>query len=158
MNTTGPGQSFHAVMASLGGIEAVLSGPQGLYRHGELGRVELFEGLIVDPPAGVHNRHVLATAIRCGAAVLVTFNLNGFPATPPEKYGIEVQHPDAFVTHLLDLSPPRVCTAVKRQRAGLKNSPKSLDDFMETLPCNACQKPCLVSASTGNSSDPRLPC
>lgn len=79
------------------------------------------------------DRHVLAAAIRCGAAVIVTFNLDDFPASHLEKYGVEAQHPDDFVTHLLDLSPPRVCTAVKRQRASLRNPTKSVEDFMETL-------------------------
>lgn len=37
------------------------------------------------------------------------------------------------MTHLLDLSPARVCTAVKRQRASLRNPPKGVNEFLETL-------------------------
>jgi hypothetical protein len=33
----------------------------------------------------------------------------------------------------MDLDEETVCAAVERQRAGLKNPPKSVDDHLETL-------------------------
>lgn len=79
------------------------------------------------------DRHVLAAAICCGADVIVTFNLDDFPPDILRKWGIEAQHPDDFINHLLDLAPHLVCAAAKRQRANLKNPPKSVDDFLAAL-------------------------
>jgi len=81
----------------------------------------------------VNDRHVLAAAIRSGAGVIVTYNLNDFPPDILDNYGIEAQHPDDFITHLLDLSPGQVCSAVKRQRASLKNPPKDVGEFLNCL-------------------------
>ena len=77
----------------------------------------------------VNDRHVLAAAIVAGADVIVTYNLKDFPATILEQYGIEAQHPDEFITHLIDLAPPIVCEAAKRQRVSLKNPPQSVEDL-----------------------------
>jgi predicted nucleic acid-binding protein len=79
------------------------------------------------------DRHVLAAAIRTRAHVIVTFNLDDFPKEVLEPLGIEAQHPDEFVTHLLDLSPGLVCAAVKRQRESLKNPPKTIDELLEAF-------------------------
>jgi hypothetical protein len=79
------------------------------------------------------DRHVLAAAIRVGAGVIVTFNLSDFPTTALEAFGIEAQHPDEFITHLLDLSPTDVCRAVGRQRQSLKNPPRSHEQLLDTF-------------------------
>lgn len=79
------------------------------------------------------DRHVLAAAIRAGADVIVTYNLADFPADALAKYGIEAQHPDQFIMHLLDLAPNVVCAAAKRQRQNLKNPPLSVEEFLEAL-------------------------
>jgi predicted nucleic acid-binding protein len=79
------------------------------------------------------DRHVLAAAIRSGADVIVTFNLNDFPPEILKKWGIEAQHPDEFIQHLLDLAPHIVCAAAKRQRENLRNPPTSVDDFLAAL-------------------------
>ncbi|WP_437203362.1 PIN domain-containing protein [Planctomicrobium sp. SH664] len=79
------------------------------------------------------DRHVLAAAIRSGADVIVTYNLSDFPADVLAHYGIEVQHPDEFIMHLLDLAPNVVCAAAKRQRENLKNPAYSVEDFLEAL-------------------------
>ena len=80
-----------------------------------------------------NDQHVLAAAIRSGADVIVTFNLKHFPKNVIDQYGIEAQHPDEFITHLIDLAPHAVCTAAKRQRESLKNPPKSIAEFLDTL-------------------------
>jgi hypothetical protein len=82
-----------------------------------------------DPDA----RHVLAAAIRAGADLIVTFNLNDFPKKDLQPYGIEAQHPDDFLTYQLDLAPNIVCAAAKRHRASLKNPPKDVDEYLATL-------------------------
>lgn len=79
------------------------------------------------------DRHVLAAAIRSGADVIVTFNLADFPPKILMKWGIEAQHPDEFIHHLLDLAPHVVCAAAKRQRESLRNPPTSVDDFLAAM-------------------------
>lgn len=69
------------------------------------------------------DRHVLAAAIVSHADVIVTFNLRDFPAEALDAYGIEAQHPDEFVMHLVDLEETAVLKAVKQQLAGYKRPP-----------------------------------
>jgi hypothetical protein len=93
-----------------------------------------YEGLIPtltlpDPD----DRHVLAAAIHGGAGVIVTFNLDDFPATALGPYGIEAVHPDEFVSRLIDESPGDVLAAVRRQRAALKRPPKTAAEYLATL-------------------------
>jgi hypothetical protein len=78
----------------------------------------------------IDDRHVLAAAICAGANVIVTYNLKDFPVATLEQYGMEAQHPDEFITHLIDLAPPVVCEAAKRQRMSLKNPPQSVDELL----------------------------
>ena len=59
------------------------------------------------------DRHVLAAAIKGGADVIVTNNLKDFPAETLARYGIEAQHPDAFVTALIELDALAVVGAEK---------------------------------------------
>ena len=91
---------------------------------------DLIGGLTLPDP---DDRHVLAAAIRTRASVIVTYNLNDFPADYLAKYGLEAQHPDEFITHLLDLNPGAVCGAAKRQRAALKKPPYTVEEFLEAL-------------------------
>ena len=79
------------------------------------------------------DRHVLAAAIRAGADVIVTSNLKDFPPDVLKHYGIEVQHPDDFIAHLLDLAPNTVCAAAKRHRQSHKSPTQSVAEYLETL-------------------------
>ncbi len=79
------------------------------------------------------DRHVLAAAIRAGADVIVTVNLDDFPVKALRPHGIEPQHPDAFVSHLLDLDAPAVLAAARRQRQSLKSPPTTVDQFLDRL-------------------------
>ncbi len=90
----------------------------------------LIEGLILPDQ---NDRHVLAAAIKSGAAVIVTFNLEDFPLAALKPYDLEVQDPDTFICHLLHLNPALVCTAAKRQRNNLKNPPRSIKEFLDIL-------------------------
>jgi hypothetical protein len=42
-------------------------------------------------------------------------------------------HPDDYLVSLFDAAPGPVCTAVKRQREGLRNPPKTADELLGTL-------------------------
>jgi len=48
-------------------------------------------------------RHVVAAAIHSGASLIVTFNLQDFPAETLKPYNLAAQHPDDFIVDLLDL-------------------------------------------------------
>lgn len=94
------------------------------------GYEDLVEGLELPDP---DDRHVLAAAIRTRASVILTYNLDDFPEDELSDYGLEAQHPDEFIVHLLDLDTPAVCEAVKEQRAALKNPPVSADELLDTF-------------------------
>ena len=79
------------------------------------------------------DRHVLAAAIKASADVIVTFNLSDFPQAILDHYEIEAQHPDDFISHLLDLKPTKVVAAVQTCRKRLKNPPKSVDEYLDIL-------------------------
>ncbi|USQ72296.1 PIN domain-containing protein [Roseomonas mucosa] len=79
------------------------------------------------------DRHVLAAAIVGRADVIVTFNLKDFPAATLSLYGIEAQHPDTFIRHVLDLEEAVAVAAVKQQRASLRNPPKTVEEFLDIL-------------------------
>jgi hypothetical protein len=80
-----------------------------------------------------NDRHVVAAAVKCGADVIVTFNLKDFPTRTLGIYGMEAQHPDDFVRHLIDLQPSTVVCAAKTVRARLKNPAVTADDYLRTL-------------------------
>lgn len=79
------------------------------------------------------DRHVVAAAIRCGAQVIVTFNLKDFPSSVLARYGMEAHHPDDFVRDLIDLDEVTVAQEVRAQAAALKNPPRSLSEMLERL-------------------------
>jgi len=79
------------------------------------------------------DRHVLAAAIRAGASVIVTYNTSDFPEARLKSFGVEAQHPDVFITHLLDLAPGAVVAAAREQRAALRNPPVTVEKFLEAL-------------------------
>jgi predicted nucleic acid-binding protein len=79
------------------------------------------------------DRHVLAAAIKGRADLIVTVNLKDFPAEKLDPWGIEAQHPDEFLTHQFHLSQPIFLQAVKTVRLRLKNPPKSVEDYLDTL-------------------------
>jgi PIN domain-containing protein len=83
--------------------------------------------------------HVLAAAIHSGAGLIVTFNLSDFPASILGQFLIEAVHPDEFVARLLDERPDCVLDAVRLQRAGLKNPPKTAAEYLAAL--EQCQLP-----------------
>lgn len=103
-------------------------------KHAEDSLVSCYEDLIPGlnlPDPG--DRHVLAAAIRGKAAVIVTMNLRDFPAELIAPFGIEAQHPDGFILHLLDLAPNSVVAAAETHRLSLKNPPKTANEYLETL-------------------------
>jgi predicted nucleic acid-binding protein len=79
------------------------------------------------------DRHVLAAAIKCGADLIITFNLNDFPDHALAGYGLGACHPDSFLVDQLNLDAERVCTAMRQHRSSLKNPPKTVEEYLVTL-------------------------
>lgn len=90
----------------------------------------LIPGLSLPDP---DDRHVLAAAIRGRVDVIVTYNLKDFPAAALDPYGIEAQHPDTFLAHLVDLVPGVVVNTVRTLRTALKNPPVDVTTYLQTL-------------------------
>lgn len=92
-----------------------------------------YEGLIPAMSNQEKDRHVLAAAVRGGAALLVTANLKDFPAAALVPHGIEAIHPDAFLLDQLDLDPGRVLQVLAAQRDGYTRPELSIEEFYRTL-------------------------
>ena len=94
------------------------------------GYESLVSGLSLPDP---DDRHVLAAAITARCDVIVTSNLQDFPEAAVTPHGIEVQHPDDFLSSHLDLMPGLFCEAVRKIRARLVAPPVSVQDYLATL-------------------------
>jgi hypothetical protein len=101
----------------------------------------LIDGLLLPDP---DDRHVLAAAIRGRADVIITSNLRDFPAEILAPFGIEAQHPDQFISHLLSLSPGIVAEAARDHRESLKNPPKTIGEYMNTLEAQGLEQTVVV--------------
>lgn len=102
--------------------------------HAEGSIVGEFESLIEDLELpDPDDRHVLAAAIHSGADVIVTQNLKDFPQDKLVPFGLEAQHPDAFIGHLFDRNPDQVVGAAQEHRASLKNPGRSVEEYLATL-------------------------
>ena len=80
-----------------------------------------------------NDRHVLAIAIHAEAKYIVTTNLDDFPKSILQPFGIEAVLPDDFVWRLIQENPVRVLQAVKKHRADLTRPPKTVDEYLATL-------------------------
>ncbi len=63
-----------------------------------------------------NDRHVLAAAIKGRADLIVTYNLRDFPVATLERWGIEAQHPDEFLTHQFTIP---TCLSANREDGAL---------------------------------------
>lgn len=90
----------------------------------------LIEGLKLPDP---NDRHVLAAAIRAGAAAIITMNLKDFPDEALNEFEIFAQHPDDFILDLADLEPPILERVAKEQRASLRNPSVSAKEFVANI-------------------------
>ena len=97
------------------------------------GYEELIAGLSLPDP---NDRHVLAAAIRCHAQLIVTSNLDDFPAAELSKYGIEARDPDSFVVDQIHLAPARMYQLITEQAAALGDPPMTVDDVLDSLARN----------------------
>lgn len=102
--------------------------------HAEGSLVEDYEPLIstLSLP-DEKDRHVLAAAIQSYASVIVTFNLSDFPRQALEPYGIQAQHPDAFLCDRFGEEPELFLNALQEMIAQLKNPPRTFEQHLDYL-------------------------
>lgn len=80
----------------------------------------------------VDDRHVLAAAVAAGASLLVTDNLDDFPAEQiPE--GMRVVSPDEFVLELASDDLDVVVDVIESQASGLVNPPMTASELLDGL-------------------------
>ena len=79
------------------------------------------------------DRHVLAAAITGRCDAIVTKNLPDFPKAAVNRFGIEIQHPDEFLSNHLRLAPGTFCESVRKVRARLKTPPLSAEEYLSNL-------------------------
>ncbi|HEY5855998.1 MAG TPA: PIN domain-containing protein [Aldersonia sp.] len=90
---------------------------------------DLIDGLRTHPK----DCHVLAAAIRSGAAQIVTANLEDFPGEALEPFGIEVVHPDEFLLNQLELDPRAVVGSIDTMLSRNRTHPFTRTELFETL-------------------------
>jgi predicted nucleic acid-binding protein len=96
--------------------------------------VETYHALVEAIPR-VHpdDRHVVAAAIKAGAQVIVTLNLEDFPREALDPYALDVQSPDEFLQHLYHLDPERMTLLITEQAEALSTPPLAPRDICENL-------------------------
>ena len=99
-----------------------------------------YEALITDMTNDPKDRHVLASAVRGGAEVLVTENLRDFPPAAVRSYGIQVVSQDAYLLDQLDLRPADVLDALRRQASRYHREPRNVAPLLTILggPASGC--------------------
>lgn len=79
------------------------------------------------------DRHVVSSAVRAGAGLIVTFNLRDFPEVELARHGIVPVHPDVFACELLQRHPTTVIDILHGQAADLKRPPLTTPQVLEEL-------------------------
>ena len=79
------------------------------------------------------DRHVVAAAIRAQAQVIVTENLQDFPATTLRGWNIEALGADDFVLDQIDLNPKVVWSCIQQIADAWRNPPGHAADVLAKL-------------------------
>ena len=97
-------------------------------------RYEQFIGQIDIPDKD--DRHVVATAIACGAQKILTWDLGDFPNQVLAAFGVHAESPDKFIANLIIDNPTVVVRIFRDVRQRFKAPPMSVAQFFESLKRN----------------------
>lgn len=100
---------------------------------GAAAMVDDFEHLSDEMTCDTKDRHVLAAAVAGGAGTLVTFDLKDFPEASTAGHGIDVVHPDVFLTRLLVEDTDQMLAALDAATARLRRPAITTRDFLASL-------------------------
>lgn len=95
--------------------------------------VDGYHDLIAAMSNDPKDRHVLAAAIRGGAALIVTANIRDFPTAALDPYDIDAVHPDDFLQGQLELAPAVTIACMREQRAAYTRPQFSATEYYLTL-------------------------
>jgi predicted nucleic acid-binding protein len=90
----------------------------------------LIEGLKLPDP---DDRHVLAAAIKCHAAMIITWNLTDFPAESLQPWQLEAKSPDGFLLEQISIDDRRVWACVQQIADSRRNPPETAEDVLDAL-------------------------
>lgn len=79
------------------------------------------------------DRHVVAAALHCGAQVIVTANLRDFPKSVLAPLGLVAEHPDAFLSRVLNESRELALSTFRELCENRKNPPQSVREVLEIM-------------------------
>ncbi len=79
------------------------------------------------------DRHVLATAIKGHAQVIVTANLKDFPINLLNHHAIRAEHADLFISGCIERNRQAAIKALENQVKSLKKPPLSREKVLENL-------------------------
>jgi len=79
------------------------------------------------------DRHILAVAIYTQSSLIVTSNLEDFPKTFLQPYGIEAVSPDEFVWRMIQKESARILEAVRKHRSDLTRPSRTVVEYLATL-------------------------
>lgn len=79
------------------------------------------------------DRHVVAAAIRARAQLIVTFNLDDFPADALAPWDLVAKHPDDFLVDQFHLDALELHRAVQAVATAWRNPPGSAGDVLDSL-------------------------
>lgn len=92
-----------------------------------------FEALIPCMNNNEKDRHVLAVAVMSRSQVIVTTNIKDFPKKALAPFGIEVQSPDEFLTHLFYLNSTLIQEILSNQAYDLNDPPINISEVLDIL-------------------------
>lgn len=93
-------------------------------------QVEGWESLEATMPNDPKDRHVAAAAAHIGAGLIITANLKDFALLPD---GLRAIGPDEFLAGRLSAMPSEVIAALRKQAAGYRKPPASLEELLDWL-------------------------
>lgn len=79
------------------------------------------------------DRHVLASAIKTNANLIVTNNLKDFPEESLHPFGLKVKTTDDFLTDIIDLNPEQAVAAFKEMVLNKRNPKLDELDVLDQL-------------------------
>jgi len=83
------------------------------------------------------DRHVVAAAVKCGAEVIMTYNLRHYPEASLRPFNISAKTPDDYLVDLCGINPEIVVHTLYQQGAQL-NPPHSIEQVLDTLAVCGC--------------------
>jgi predicted nucleic acid-binding protein len=94
-----------------------------------------YEPLITRMTNDEKDRHVVATAVSCGASIIVTFNLRHFRKEHLDPWKVIALHPDSFLRALYQQEPAVVRAKLRMQASDRKRTlPELLTILAATVP------------------------